>query len=174
MVDFHAYARDVLAFVEAHAHYAPYIGFLLAFCESLPIVSLFVPGTFVLLGLSPVIAAGGVPFLPVWAAAVTGAVLGDSLSFWIGFNLKGSARQRWPLNRFSEALTRGEHFFLRYGTLGVFFGRFSGPLRPFVPLAAGMFAMPMSRFQMVNLTSAMLWALLMLGPGAAAVKALGY
>lgn len=174
MPEFHAYARDVIAFVEAHAHYAPYVAFLLAFCESLVIVSLFIPATFVLLGLSPLIAAGGAPLLPVWAATAAGAALGDSVSYWIGFRLKGSARQRWPLNRFAGGLARGERFFLRYGIWGVFFGRFSGPLRAIVPLIAGMFAMPPFQFQMVNITSAMLWALVILGPGAAAVKALGY
>ena len=174
VADFHAYAREVLAFVEAHAHYAPLVAFALAFCESLAVVSLFVPATFVLLGLSPVIAAGGVPLFPVWAATAAGAAVGDSVSYWVGFHLKGSARQRWPLNRFPDMLARGERFFLRYGTLSVFAGRFSGPLRAFVPLVAGMFAMPLFQFQMVNITSAMLWALVILGPGAAAVKALGY
>ncbi|WGD29617.1 DedA family protein [Ancylobacter sp. WKF20] len=174
MSELHAYAREVLSFVTAHAHYAPYVAFLLAFCESLAIVSLVVPATFVLLGLSPVIAAGGVPLLPVWAATAAGAALGDTVSYWVGFYLKGSARERWPLNRFPQALARGERFFLRFGTFSVFLGRFSGPLRAFVPLVAGMFAMPHFLFQMVNITSAMLWALLILGPGAAAVKALGW
>ncbi len=174
MPDLQAYAHDVLRFVEAHAHYAPYAAFLLAFCESLALVSLVVPATFALLGMSPIIAAGGVPLLPVWAATAAGAALGDTVSYWVGFWLKGSAHARWPLNRFPQALARGERFFRRFGTWSVFLGRFSGPLRAFVPLVAGMLAMPHFLFQMVNITSAMLWALLILGPGAAAVKALGW
>ena len=51
--------------------------------------------------------------------------------------------------------------------LGIFIGRFSGPLRATVPLVAGIFSMPFWRFQFANFTSAFLWAavLLTLGDG---------
>ncbi|WP_428028830.1 DedA family protein [Ancylobacter sp.] len=168
------YARQVLDFVEAHAHWAPWIAFILAFGESLVVVSLFVPATFILVGFGALIAAGGAPFLPVWAAAAIGAALGDAVSYWIGHHFKDRAPRAWPLRNFPGLLARGERFFLRFGVWGVFFGRFSGPLRAIVPLIAGMFAMPPLLFQIANVTSAMLWALLLLAPSAAAMKALGY
>src|ERR671914_307106 len=41
-------------------------------------------------------------------------------------------------------------------------GRFFGPLRAFVPLAAGIFEMPRTPFQIANITSALLWAYILL------------
>ncbi|MGA0561619.1 DedA family protein [Ancylobacter sp. VNQ12] len=173
-MELEAYARDALAFVEAHAHWAPYIAFILAFGESLAVLSLFFPATFVLIGLGPIIEAGGAPFLPVWAAAAGGAALGDALSYWVGHYFKDSARQAWPLRHYPDMLERGERFFHRFGSWSVFLGRFFGPLRAVVPLVAGMFAMPHVIFQMANVASAMLWAFVLLAPGAAAMKVLGW
>lgn len=174
MIELQAYAREALAFVTAHAHWAPYIAFGLAFGESLAVLSLIFPATVVLVGLGPIIEAGGIPFLPVWAAAAAGASLGDALSYWIGHYLKDSARHAWPLRNYPAAMAGAERFFLRFGGASVFLGRFFGPLRAFVPLIAGMFAMPHLLFQMANITSAMAWAFLLLAPGAAAMKALGW
>jgi membrane protein DedA with SNARE-associated domain len=49
-------------------------------------------------------------------------------------------------------------------------GRFFGPLRAVVPLIAGVFGMNFLLFQMVNISSAMVWAFMMLAPGAALVR----
>ena len=63
-------------------------------------------------------------------------------------------------------LPRTHRFFARWGVLGVFLGRFLGPLRATVPLVAGMGGMPVWRFQIANVTSAVLWAAGLLVPGA--------
>jgi membrane protein DedA with SNARE-associated domain len=71
----------------------------------------------------------------------------------------------WPLSRHPDLLPRGERFMARWGVLGIFIGRFFGPLRASVPLVAGILAMPFWRFQIANFASAFVWAavLLMLG-----------
>jgi membrane protein DedA with SNARE-associated domain len=71
----------------------------------------------------------------------------------------------WPLSRHPELLPRGEAFVKRWGVLAIFIGRFFGPLRASVPLAAGIFEMPYWRFQFANWVSALVWsgALLMFG-----------
>ena len=55
----------------------------------------------------------------------------------------------------------------KYGFYAVFVGRFFGPLRASVPLAAGILEMPWWPFQIANLTSAFVWAamLLLFGDG---------
>src|SRR5216684_1845979 len=52
-----------------------------------------------------------------------------------------------------------------WGVLSIFIGRFFGPLRASVPLAAGIFEMPYWRFQFANFVSALVWsaALLLFG-----------
>ena len=49
--------------------------------------------------------------------------------------------------------------------LGIFIGRFFGPLRASVPLVAGIFEMPYWRFQIANFTSAFVWAAVLLTLG---------
>ena len=48
----------------------------------------------------------------------------------------------WPLSRYPEILPRGEAFVENWGVPSIFIGRFFGPLRASVPLAAGIFEMP--------------------------------
>lgn len=170
MLDFASWARDALAFVEAHAPLAPYVVFALAFGESLAVISLLVPATFILVGVGALIEAGGLAFLPVWAGAAAGAALGDALSYWVGFHFKDRTHRLWPFSRHPQMLERGARFFHRHGSWSVFIGRFFGPIRAVIPLVAGMFAMPQFIFQMANIASAMLWAFVLLAPGAAAMK----
>ena len=62
-------------------------------------------------------------------------------------------------------LPRGEAFVKDWGVPSIFIGRFFGPLRASVPLAAGIFEMPYWRFQIANFSSALVWsaALLLFG-----------
>ena len=55
----------------------------------------------------------------------------------------------------------------KWGVAGIFIGRFFGPLRAAVPLIAGIFEMPVWRFQSPISLSAFVWAavLLTLGDG---------
>jgi membrane protein DedA with SNARE-associated domain len=62
-------------------------------------------------------------------------------------------------------IPRGEAFIKKWGALGIFIGRFSGPLRASVPLVAGIFEMPFWRFQFANFTSAFVWAAVLLSIG---------
>jgi membrane protein DedA with SNARE-associated domain len=53
----------------------------------------------------------------------------------------------------------------KWGVLGIFIGRFFGPLRASVPLVAGIFEMPFWRFQIANFSSAFVWAAVLLTLG---------
>ena len=170
MLEFESWAREALSFVEAHVHLAPYIVFALAFGESLAVISLLVPATFILVGVGALIEAGDIAFLPVWACAAAGAALGDAVSYWVGRHFKEKTHRLWPFSRHPQMLERGERFFHRHGSWSVFIGRFFGPIRAVIPLVAGMFAMPQRVFQMANIASAMLWAFVLLAPGAAVMK----
>lgn len=139
--------------------------FVLAFGESLAVISLLLPATAILFGLSGLLGASGIPFWPCWVAAAAGAILGDWLSYWVGFHFKDRLAHLWPLTRAPDLLPRGERFFARWGVAGVFLGRFFGPLRAAVPLAAGSCAMPQLPFQLANVASALVWATGILSPG---------
>jgi membrane protein DedA with SNARE-associated domain len=171
-MDFHTFAHDVIAFVRAHEAWALPIVFALAFGESLAFVSLLVPATVMLVGIGALIGAGGIMFVPVWLAAALGAAFGDWLSYWIGYRFKDAVARVWPLSRYPTLLPRGEDFIRRYGIYAIFLGRFFGPLRASVPLAAGILAMPFWPFQLANFSSALLWAAVLLAPGIFGMKLL--
>nr|BET44809.1 MAG: DedA family protein [Candidatus Aschnera chinzeii] len=139
--------------------------FVLSFGESLFFISLLLPATVIILGLSAFIKNNGVAFLPIWLAASLGAFLGDWLSYWLGHHYKNNISRIWLINRHPLWLKKGYIFFKKYGILGVFFSRFFGPLRAIIPLIAGICNMPIYRFQLANLLSSMMWALIILTPG---------
>lgn len=156
---------ETTQFVQSHAVWAAPIAFWLSFGESLAFLSLLLPATMLLIGIGVLIGAGGVEFWPVWLAASIGAAAGDWLSYEIGYRLGSRVGAVWPLSRYPALLPQGHSFFKRWGTGGVFIGRFFGPLRASVPLAAGICRMPPLRFQLANVGSALLWAAVLLAPG---------
>jgi len=160
----------VIAFIQAHEGWGVPIVLVLAFGESLAFISLLLPATVILFGVGFLISSSGIAFWPIWCAAAAGAFLGDWLSFWIGARLKSDVGNYWPLSRKPDLIPRGHRFFERWGVAGVFFGRFFGPLRASVPLAAGICDMPVTTFQIANFTSAMVWAAGILAPGAFGIQ----
>jgi membrane protein DedA with SNARE-associated domain len=161
----HAYVHDIVAFVRDHSEWAAPIVFGLAFGESLAFISLLIPAWAALVAMGALIKTGGLSFWPVWIAGALGAGCGDWLSYWIGLKLEYSVQHIWPLSRHPDLIPRGERFVKRWGSLGIFIGRFFGPLRASVPLVAGIFEMPYWRFQFANFSSAFLWAAVLLTIG---------
>jgi membrane protein DedA with SNARE-associated domain len=164
-MEIYAYFDEMVAFVRAHAEWAAPVVFLLAFGESLAFISLLIPAWGALVAIGALINAGGVNFWPVWIAGSLGAALGDWLSYWVGLKLEYSVQHIWPLSRHPDLIPRGEAFVKKWGMLGIFIGRFFGPLRASVPLVAGIFEMPFWRFQFANFTSAFVWAAVLLTLG---------
>jgi membrane protein DedA with SNARE-associated domain/membrane-associated phospholipid phosphatase len=139
--------------------------FLISISESLAVVGLFVPGVLMMGTMGALIAAGAIGFWPVVIAAVLGAIVGDGLSFWLGHYFKDGIRRIWPFNRYPETLNFGVRFFEKYGSLSIVFGRFVGPVRPVIPVVAGMMGMTPTRFTLANVISALLWAPAYILPG---------
>lgn len=162
--------QATIAFIRAHEAWGAPIVLALAFGESLAFISLLLPATVILFGVGWLIGGSGIAFWPLWCAAVVGAVLGDWFSYWIGGRLKGNVGNYWPLSRHPDLIPRGHRLFERWGVVGVFFGRFLGPLRASVPLVAGICEMPASTFQIANIASAIVWATGILAPGAFGLK----
>lgn len=156
---------QVTEFVARHAAWAPPVVFALAFGESLAFISLLIPAFAALVAIGALLGPSGINFWPVWIAGALGAACGDWLSYWVGLKLEYSVAHIWPLSRHPQLLPRGERFVKAWGIPGIFIGRFFGPLRAVVPLVAGIFAMPFWLFQIANVTSALLWAAVLLTVG---------
>jgi membrane protein DedA with SNARE-associated domain len=161
----HDIVQQTIDFVRAHAEWAPPIVFVLAFAESLAFISLLVPAWGALVAMGALIKSGGLNFAPVWIAGALGAACGDWLSYWVGLKLEHGVANIWPLSRHPNLIPTGEAFVKKWGVLGIFIGRFFGPLRASVPLVAGIFEMPYWRFQFANFFSAFVWAAVLLTLG---------
>jgi membrane protein DedA with SNARE-associated domain len=155
-------AQPLLDFIKAHSDWAALVMFVTAFGESFAFLSLLFPGTTVLVAAGTLLSAGTLPYASILIGAIFGAVFGDSVSYWLGRNFGGGIARVWPFSRHPELLSRGILFFERHGGKSVFIGRFFGPVRAVVPLAAGIMQMPRGRFWLANVISALVWAPMLL------------
>jgi len=157
--------HPALAFIAAHANWAAAIMFITAFGESFAFFSLLFPGTTLLIAAGTLLPGGTLPYGPVLIGAVLGATLGDTVSYWIGRRFGDGMAKVWPFSRHPDLLPNGIRFFARHGGKSVFIGRFFGPLRAVIPLAAGLMQMPRGWFWLANVTSALVWAPMLLFAG---------
>ena len=159
-----------IGLVQSHRDWAAKIVFVLAFCESFAFISLVVPTTVILFAIGGLIGASGIEFWSIWLAAVLGAIAGDWLAYDLAMRFEDKIVRMWPLSRDPALVKRGIAFFERWGMFSVFIGRFFGPLRAVVPIAAGLCQMPWLKFQLSNVASALVWATGILAPGAMGMR----
>jgi membrane protein DedA with SNARE-associated domain len=139
--------------------------FAISLGEAVFVLGLFVPSTPMLLLAGGLIAEGRLPFWEVYFAAVLGAVIGDAISYLIGHLLKDTIKDIWPFRDQRALIQRGEHFFARHGGKAVFIGRFIPGVKAVIPGVAGIMGMGYSRFTIINVSSALVWAAAHLLPG---------
>jgi undecaprenyl-diphosphatase len=156
----------VIGFITAHAAWAGPVMFVVCFGESLAFLSLLFPGTSILIAAGTLVPSGTLSVWPLLFWSMAGAVLGDGVSYWIGKRFGWAIARVWPFRNRPELLQRGVDFFEKHGGKSVFIGRFFGPVRAIIPLAAGLMRMPTGRFWIANVTSAIVWAPAVLFPGA--------
>ena len=150
----------------SHDPQATYLAiFLISLAESLALIGLLVPGTVMMIGIGALAGSGVISLKITLLAAMAGAICGDSLSYWLGRHYHQRIKDLWPFRKHPQLLNRGEEFFHRHGGKSVLLGRFVGPVRPVIPLIAGMLDMPARRFVLVNILSAIGWAFVYILPG---------
>ncbi len=156
---------NLLVFVSHHPHLTYFFIFFVSLLESLALVGLLIPGTVVMFGIGALVGIGSISLKPTLVVAAMGAVAGDAISYWLGHYYQEQLKNMWPFNRYHRILEEGEKFFRRHGGKSIFFGRFVGPIRPVIPLVAGIMGMPGLYFTFVNIISAMAWAVAYVVPG---------
>jgi membrane protein DedA with SNARE-associated domain len=134
--------HQIIGFIAAHPHLAVFVIGATAFGESFAFLSLLFPGTTILIAAGALVKAHAIDPVSAAVAGSIGAILGDAISFWIGRRFGPFIPGIWPFRKHPDTLAQGIGFFKRYGWASVFVGRFFGPLRAVIPLAAGMLKMP--------------------------------
>jgi membrane-associated protein len=131
--------------------------FAIIFCETGLVVLFFFPGD-TLLFIAGALCAVGQMNLPILMLLLTtAAVLGNTLNYWIGEAIGQRVfthDYRW-LNK--EALRRTHDFFEKHGGKTIVLARFVPVVRTFAPFVAGVSDMTHTRFQLYNVTGALLW-----------------
>ena len=155
----------LLPFISNHSHLTYFVIFVTSFSESLALVGLLIPGTVVMFGIGALVGMGGIALKPTLIMAALGAIAGDAVSYWLGRHYQERLKTIWPFSKYDQVLEEGEKFFRKHGGKSVFFGRFIGPIRPVIPIVAGIMNMPGYHFTFVNVTSAIAWALAYVLPG---------
>jgi len=151
-------AQTIVDFISAHAGWTAVLIFLVSFGESFAFISFFFPGTTIMIAAGTLLPRGVIPIWPLLVGAIAGATLGDFISYWIGRRFGPVLENYWPFAKHPQLLETGRAFFEKYGGASVFIGRFFGPVRAVIPLVAGTLRMPVHRFTLANIASALIWA----------------
>jgi len=158
---------SIIELINGNAPLAYAVIFAMCFGESLAFIGMLTPGFAFMIAAGALVQSGALSPAPVILAGALGATLGDSVSYWIGLHFKDQVPRLWPFTRHPDWLDQSHAFFTRHGGKSVFFGRFFGPVRAVIPLAAGMMEMPSRSFWIANVGSAVLWAVIVVAQGAA-------
>lgn len=155
----------LLEWLNAHPNFAGLVTFTISAAESVAIIGTIVPGSIMMTAIGTLAGAGVIPLWQTIFWAILGAIVGDGISYWIGYYFKDRLPSVWPFRKHPGLLKTGEKFFHKYGSMSVFIGRFVGPVRALVPLVAGMLGMRPLQFTIANVASAIGWAPAYMLPG---------
>lgn len=153
------------AWLSAHPQWLGLAIVLVACTECLAIVGLIVPGTVLLFAIAVLAGSGALSLGETLLLGYIGGLLGDGLSYFTGRHFHQNIRRLPGLRHHPEWIGRAEGYFQRYGIASLLVGRFIGPLRPMLPMVAGMFDMPLVRFVGVSLLAGAGWSVVYLMPG---------
>lgn len=144
--------------IESYSSFGYWAIFLIAFFEALVFVGSFIPGTFIIIFYGFLSASGYFNLGDLIILAIAGAVAGDGASFYLGTRSKNLFHEKnFLLN--TKYLAKSQKFFDKHGDKSIFWGRFIGIIKPFIPFVAGLSGMPTKRFIFWNVFSAIIWAL---------------
>ncbi|GAA1715178.1 DedA family protein [Fodinicola feengrottensis] len=120
------------------------------------------PGEVVLLAAALLATTGHVSPWGVAIGAAAGAIVGDSIGYYIGRRggraLLEKLGRKFPKHMGPPQLAQAERVFTKWGAWAVFFGRFVALLRIFAGPLAGSMKMPYPRFLIANAAGGICWA----------------
>lgn len=140
---------------------------LLFFITFFSCLAVPVPASLVMLTGGAFVATGDLGAMPVFAAALFGAIIGDIVGYLIG------GRTREPLYRFMNAspkrgklLGKAEGILQKRGMIGVYLSRWLfSPLGPYVNFTAGATAMSWMPFVIAGALGEVTWVSIYIGLG---------
>jgi membrane-associated protein len=151
--------------LEQYGLYVYAVLFAIIFCETGLVVLFFFPGDTLLFIAGAFCATGQMDLGLLIFLLVTAAVSGNTLNFWIGEKIGQRVfthDYKW-INK--DALRRTHTFFEKHGGKTIILARFVPVVRTFAPFVAGVSDMTHTRFQLYNITGALLWVISLVTAG---------
>jgi membrane-associated protein len=139
--------------------------FVVIFCETGLVVTPFLPGDSLLFAAGTFAGLGSLDVSALFVFLSLGAILGDTVNYWIGHAIGPRAFKRRSRFFRKEHLDRTHQFFERHGGKTIILARFMPIIRTFAPFVAGIGAMNYRRFIVYNVVGGMAWVGLFLGGG---------
>ena len=153
-------------FADSYGIWVYLLLFIIIFCETGLVVTPFLPGDSILFMIGTLSAAG---ILNLWLVAgllIAAAVIGDTVNYHIGEIIGPKAFHSQGGKFFKkENLEKAHAFYVKWGGLAIFLGRFMPIIRTFVPFAAGIGKMPYFKFLAYNAVGGIVWVSLFIGAG---------
>jgi len=152
--------QNLSAVVSQYGIWTYFFIFFIIFFETGFVILPFLPGDS-LLFVCGAAAAGGIMDLQ-WLipAIIIGAVLGDTVNYWIGNYLGIHVfLERFPTLVKKEYIERTYGFYEKYGGATIFVARFVPVVRTFAPFLAGIGSMNYRRFLFYNVAGGVAWTL---------------
>lgn len=134
--------------------------FAIIFFETGLVITPFLPGDSLLFVGGAAAASGILDLQLLIITIIIGAVLGDTVNYWIG-NRVGLHLfcERFPNLVKKEYIDRTYGFYEKYGGATIFVARFVPMVRTFAPCLAGIGTMHYRRFLFYNVLGAIAWTL---------------
>ncbi|TCK19209.1 membrane protein DedA with SNARE-associated domain [Thiogranum longum] len=142
----------------------PTIAFLI-FLESSPVIGLLLPGVILVPVIGSLSGHGLIDFWQVLFCAMTGAVLTDSIGYWLGRlgYTEWQHKLGWSGSR--DLQNRAKTLFKHYGPVALFVGRIMFVIHPMVPITAGVLGVRLFTFYLIDTAAIFIWLLLYLSGG---------
>jgi len=152
--------QNLSSVVSEYGMWTYVILFFIIFFETGFVIMPFLPGDS-LLFVCGAAAAGGIMDLQwLFIAIILGAVLGDTVNYWIGNYLGIHVfLERFPTLVKQEYIDRTYEFYEKYGGATIFVARFVPVVRTFAPFLAGIGSMNYQRFLVYNVLGGVAWTL---------------
>jgi len=153
--------QNLPAVVNEYGIWTYVILFAIIFLETGLVIMPFLPGDSLLFVAGAAAASGILDLQLLIIVIIAGAVLGDTLNYWIGNRLGLHVfLERFPNLIKKEYIDRTYGFYEQYGGATIFVARFVPMVRSFAPFLAGIGTMQYRRFLFYNVLGATAWTLL--------------
>lgn len=132
--------------------------FLIVFAETGFVITPFLPGDSLLFAAGALASLGSLNVGFVMALLIIGAILGDTVNYWIG-HFFGRKIVDHPKITFinQEHIDKTEQFYKKYGAKTIILARFVPIVRTFAPFVAGVGSMHYSTFILYNVIGGIVW-----------------